>query len=294
LLGTEYQQGPQTDPLHLPLPPAPASTFAAVNDAGSAPLTLAPGTYVGGISISGPALVTLLPGVYYLQGGGFTVSGQATVSGAGVLLINAPASASDRISVSGPASLSLSAPTSLSGVYAAYQGIALFQDPAASVPISLTGPSAVTVTGMVYAPHATLYLGGGSLLVNGNAASELTAEVIVDDVHVTGTGDLTVNMSGAAPAPSDPLLAALTVLAGGNGVDALSTLMAQTLLTEAAAIQSGGNIAAAVSAYFAALGAPPDGGPPTVAGVLANPTPANDEWLLWYLAGSLLENGQNV
>jgi hypothetical protein len=237
----------------------------------------------------------LQPGVYYLQGGGFSVSGQATLSGAGVLLINAPASASDSISVSGQASLSLSAPTSLSGVYAAYQGIALFQDPAASAPISLTGQSAVSLTGMVYAPRATLNLsGGGSLLVNGTAASGLNAEVIVDDVHVSGNGDFTVNQPGPAPAPSDALLAALTVLASGNGADALSMLMAQTLLTEAAAIQSGGSSAAAVSAYFAALGTPPNGGPATVAGVLANPTPANDEWLLWYLAASLLENGQNV
>src|SRR5262249_21230419 len=40
---------PTPDPLGLPLPPAPAATFAAVHYSGSAPLTLMPGTYVGGI-----------------------------------------------------------------------------------------------------------------------------------------------------------------------------------------------------------------------------------------------------
>jgi hypothetical protein len=256
-------------------------------------LTLAPGTYVGGIRIAGQASVTLLPGVYYLQGGGFSVNDQAAVSGAGVLLINAPVSATDSISVAGQASLSLSAPASLSGVYAAYQGIALYQDPAASVAISMAGQNGVSITGMVYAPHAVLNL-TGSLLVRGDTASGLAAEVIVDDVHVMGNGALTVNLPGPAPGPSDALLAALTVLASGNGVDALSTLMAQTLLTEAAAVRSGGSSAAAASAYFATLATPPDGRPPSVAGALANPTAANDEWLLWFLAGSLLENGQDV
>ena len=55
-------------------------------------VTLLPGLYIGGIKISGNANVILEPGLYYLQGGGFNVSGQATVTdnGQGVMLYNAP------------------------------------------------------------------------------------------------------------------------------------------------------------------------------------------------------------
>jgi hypothetical protein len=212
-----------------------------------------------------------------------------------VLLVNAPASSGDSISFTGQGSVTLSAPASLSGAYAPYQGIALFQDPAASAAINLTGQSAVTVTGIVYAPRATLNLtGGGDLQVNSDAANNLNAEVIVYDVNVTGNGAATVNLAAPTAAPTDALLAALNVHPSGNGVDALSTLMARTLQTEVAAVGSGGSVSAAANAYFAALGTPPGGGPASVANVLANPTPQNDEWLLWFLAESLLANGQGV
>ncbi len=295
LLGTEFQQGPTPDPLNLPLPPAPTTTYAAVNYSGSAPLTLSPGTYVGGIEITGQAAVTLLPGVYYLQGGGFSVTGQASVTGSGVLLVNAPATSSDSIRFTGQGNITLTAPASLSGVCAPYQGIAIFQDPASSAPINLTGQPAVNVTGIIYAPRATLNLtGNGSLQVSSDAGHNLNAEVIVSNLNVTGNGGITVNLAAPAAAPTDPLLAALTALASDNGVDAFTTLMAQTPLTEASAVRSGGSVTAASDAYFAALGTPPGGGPASVATVLANPTLANEEWLLWFLAEFLIQNGQGV
>ena len=74
------------DPLAaLAAPTAPATVFSAVTAGNSAVLTLQPGEYVGGINVSGSAAVTLLPGIYYLQGGGLSVSGQASLSGQGVL-----------------------------------------------------------------------------------------------------------------------------------------------------------------------------------------------------------------
>jgi hypothetical protein len=42
-------------------------------------------TYVGGISVSGDASVNLLPGIYYLQGGGFSATDHAAITGTGVL-----------------------------------------------------------------------------------------------------------------------------------------------------------------------------------------------------------------
>jgi hypothetical protein len=295
LLGTIYHQAALADPLGLSLPPAPTPIFGAANDSSKTRATLAPGTYVGGIHISGQASVILLPGVYYLKGGGFAVTGHATVAGSGVLLINAPAAADDIISIAGEASVSLSAPADLSGAYAPYHGIAIFQDPASSAAILVGGQSVVDVTGIVYAARATANIAGSSSIqCDSNAANNLNAAVIVADANISGSASITVNLAGSPPAPNDALLAALDMLANGNGVDAFSTEMAQTLLTEAAAVQSGGNIADTRAAYFAVLGPPPDGGPATVANVLAYPSPENDEWLLWFLVESVLESGQGV
>jgi hypothetical protein len=55
--------------------------------AGSA--ILCPGRYDGGILIGGSANVTMLGGIYYIAGGGFAVSGAASVDGsAGVMIYN--------------------------------------------------------------------------------------------------------------------------------------------------------------------------------------------------------------
>src|SRR5262249_5395948 len=80
------------DPLALPLPPAPSTTFSAVHASGHDSLSLSPGTYDGGIEVTGHAAVTLAAGVYYLKGGGFKVSGHGSVTdnGKGVLIVNAP------------------------------------------------------------------------------------------------------------------------------------------------------------------------------------------------------------
>src|SRR5205085_9472529 len=82
---------PLADPLaSLPVPPVPPTSYPAVQYSGKDPLTLSPGTYVGGIKITGQGAVTLLPGIYYLQGGGFSVTGQGSASGDGVMIYNAP------------------------------------------------------------------------------------------------------------------------------------------------------------------------------------------------------------
>jgi hypothetical protein len=115
-------EAPTPDPLGLalpsPLPPAPVGNTATL---------LHPGTYVGGLQFSGKSAVTLLPGVYVMEGGGFSVSGQTSVTGSGVVIINIPGGSSDTISVSGKGVVSLSAPTS-----GPFQGVALFQDPAST------------------------------------------------------------------------------------------------------------------------------------------------------------------
>lgn len=189
-------EAPAPDPLNLPLPPAPSTTFPAVNYSGAIPLTLSPGTYLGGIKITGLGNVTLLPGIYYMQGGGFTVTGQGSVSGSGVLLVNAGGSAGP-IALTGQGNVSITAPTNLTGALSKYNGVAVLQDPASSVAINITGQGSVSLGGSLYAPRATLdATGSGGLKVNATAGQ---AQIIVADLRATGLGNVTVNSHAQAP-----------------------------------------------------------------------------------------------
>jgi hypothetical protein len=195
------QEAATSDPLGLGLPSAPPTpTFSAVQDTSSTPLTLQPGTYVGGISISGSGPVTLAPGVYYMEGGGFSVSGQGNVSGTGVTIINAPGSPSDTISVSGQGSLNLTAPSS-----GPYQGITIFQDPSSGNPIQFTSKGPVTLTGAVYAPKALVSItGNAEVTINpgpGTAGTQspLYGALIAYDLDVEGKGALRINPDPPPP-----------------------------------------------------------------------------------------------
>lgn len=186
------------DPLGLGLPLAPATHFAAVDDSGDAPLTLSPGTYDGGIEITGRGPVTLLPGVYYMNGGGFSVTGQGSVSGSGVLIVNAPSGPSDTLLFAGREVVSLTAPTGLTGAYASYNGITILQGPDSANTVMITGQASLTMTGVLYAPKALLKIDGNGATVVSTDASNLGGEVIVFEAMVSGNGDLTIN---ADPAP---------------------------------------------------------------------------------------------
>jgi hypothetical protein len=157
------------------------TNYGAVSISGNKTQTLNPGIY-SSISASGNASLTLNPGVYLIEGGGFTVTGNASVSGAGVTIYNTssnyPSSTGSYggIALSGNGTFSLTAPTS--GPYA---GIVIFQAHANTRALSLGGNAASGLTGTVYAPSALLYVSGnasvhGALDVNelsltGNAAS---------------------------------------------------------------------------------------------------------------------------
>jgi PKD domain/MBG domain len=193
------------DPLGLSLPAAPSTTFAAVNDTGSARLTLSPGTYVGGIKIAGSGAVTLLPGVYYMEGGGFSITGSAMVAGAGILLINAPNKSTDTISLTGSGSLCLTPSNILSGAYASYDGITILQNPASTNPINVTGSGVLNITGILYAPKATVNIAGsGGLLVNPDAIYG-RAEVVVSDLNDAGSGFVTIDVDAPAATVGTPI-----------------------------------------------------------------------------------------
>jgi hypothetical protein len=90
-------------------------SYGAVSDSKGS-YTLCPGIYKS-ISASGNASLTLNPGVYLIEGGGFTVTGNASISGTGVTIYNTsstyPSSTGSYggITLSGNGTFSLTAPT---------------------------------------------------------------------------------------------------------------------------------------------------------------------------------------
>jgi hypothetical protein len=159
--------------------------------------TLDPGLYKGGIQITG-GTVTLNPGIYYMDGGGFTVSGNGGIIGAGVMIYNAPQSNSDTISISGSGTCILS--PMLTGPY---EGITLFQDRTATAPVSISGSSGTTYTisGTFYAAAATLNVTG-----NGNQQT-LGSQYISYDLVLGGNGSYYCNWTAPlTPGTRDILL----------------------------------------------------------------------------------------
>jgi hypothetical protein len=179
---------PTADPLSsLPVPdPTTMTTRSATSYqiSSSGNYTLQPGVYSGGISLSGPSpgTVTLMPGIYYMQGGGFSISGGLNVIGSGVMIYNAPVHNSESVSLSGNASLTLSPPTS-----GTYKGIAIFQARSATAGVDVTGNGSMNLTGTVYAAGATVTLTG-----NGGS-NVMGSQIIADSMTVTGNGAINVN-----------------------------------------------------------------------------------------------------
>jgi RHS repeat-associated protein len=183
------------DPLALlPVPDVPSKTFASVSYSDKAPLTLSPGTYQGGIKISGQASVTLLPGIYYMQGGGFSVTGQAVVSGDGVMIYNAPGNqngTADAINITGAGAVQLTPPTS--GIY---QGITLFQERGSGVEINLAGNGNLDILGTIYAPGTTVRItGNGGLDSAANPQDTIGSRIISQDLNVSGNGSAQVSFT---------------------------------------------------------------------------------------------------
>jgi hypothetical protein len=151
-------------------------------------VTLNPGEYVGGIRISGQADVTLNPGVCYILGGGFSVSGQASVRGTGVMIYNAPLKSGDVISISGTGSVNLTASSS-----GTYQGIVFFQDRTSTAAVSISGNGSTRILGAVYAARATVNVtGNGGLNAQGAPADVLGTQYVSYDLNVSGNGSFQI------------------------------------------------------------------------------------------------------
>jgi Flp pilus assembly protein TadG len=141
---------------------------------------LQPGIYFGGLQIGDNASVTLQPGVYILSGGGLQVSGNGTLTGAGVMLYNA---SGGTIQLAGTGQVTLSPPTG-----GAYQGVSLFQESGNTQPIGITGNGNLQLTGVLYAPNATVS-------ITGNGAGDTVGGAIVcKTLSLGGDGSCKVDL----------------------------------------------------------------------------------------------------
>ncbi len=181
---------PTPDPLAYLNPPDPGSlplqSSHQLKINGAKPVTIQPGLYKGGISISGPGSVTMQPGIYYMQGGGFSFTGQGTVVGNGIMIYNAPLTQNDAINLNGQGSLTITPMTT--GVY---QGISFFQDRTSTVPLSITGNGSMNIGGTFYAARAPVKITGNS------SGDTIGSQYISYDLTLGGNGSISINWNGS-------------------------------------------------------------------------------------------------
>jgi Putative Flp pilus-assembly TadE/G-like len=171
----------------------------AVKITGNSSVTLQPGTYYGGIQITGNANVTFSPGTYVLAGGGFSVTGNSTLTGNGVTFYNTSATgyAYAPINLTGNETANLSAPTS-----GPLEAFLFFQDPSiakGSAGITVEGNSSSTFDGIVYSPNTTLTYFGNS---SGSGYTVLIGYTI----STTGNSSFTLGSNYSSLSNGSPIL----------------------------------------------------------------------------------------
>ena len=145
--------------------------------------TISPGVYHGGITITGQANVTMQPGIYYMDGGGFSFSGQGNLVANGVMIFNSPKGPSDNISLSGSngGSVTMTPPTG-----GKYKGLTLFQDRSATNVMNISGNGSFHVTGTFYTPNSLMN-------ITGNGDAHVGSQYISRLLDLNGTGNMLID-----------------------------------------------------------------------------------------------------
>ena len=208
----------------LPLPSTTGMTnYGSFSLGGDSSRTIKPGIYTS-ISVAGNAKLTMASGIYIIEGGGFSVSGNASVTGSGVLVFNAGRSVPGTGGTYGSITLGGNGACSLSPMMSGpYAGIVFFQPSDNRQAMTVTC-NASGVSGTVYAPGA-----GISERSNG----EINGSLIVDTLRISGNG-----VTGPGPTTNKNLVAAVLDQATPN-MSAGTIPIAQTIkVTDA----SGSNV----------------------------------------------------
>ncbi|MFI5457310.1 MAG: beta strand repeat-containing protein [Isosphaerales bacterium] len=184
------------------------TNYGSESLSGNSSATIKPGIY-SQINVSGNAKLTLNPGTYIIEGGGLTVTGNASVSGTGVMIYNAGSNYPNSggsfggITLSGNGTFNLTAPTT--GPYA---GVLIFQSHQNTRALSFSGNAVAGTTGIIYAPSALISLGGNC---------QLQSSLDVDMLNLSGNVALTQLAAGSDGA-GDTSGIANTLLAGNLSV----------------------------------------------------------------------------
>ncbi len=179
-----------SDPLvGLPVPGTSGVTsYGAETLSGNSKATIKPGIY-SSIALSGNASLTMDAGLYIIEGGGLQVSGNASVSGAGVTLYNAGSKFPNSGGSFGAISLSGNGTVKLSpSVTGSYADVLIIQPAANTQTLAFSGNAMAGVTGAIYAP-------GAELVESGNA--QVSATIVVDAMSLSGNSVVNLVTSSA-------------------------------------------------------------------------------------------------
>jgi len=126
----------------------------------------------------------MMPGIYYMDGGGFSFTGQGGLSAQGVMIVNAPKSNADNISITGNGTNPINISPMTDGIY---KGISLWQVRSSTNTIAVNGNGGDTMTG-------TFYAAKGTLNVTGNGTNAVIgSQYISYDMVMGGNGSFSVN-----------------------------------------------------------------------------------------------------
>lgn len=166
-----------------------------VSNTGSGAVTFGAGNYTitGNFTDTGSGLMTLGAGQYVVEGNlGFT--GSSSVNATGVSFYTEGST-----TVTGSGAMTLKAPTSGSN-----SGVLFFQARSDADAMQITGSSAMTMQGIIYAPAAALTL-------TGSGSISISTDMIVDSLAVTGSPTIT-NTDYATVTNTGSVLGKLTLV----------------------------------------------------------------------------------
>ncbi len=172
------------DPLLGLAAPTATGAINSVNLSGNSLQTMNHGFY-SSITVSGNGKLTMTTGVYLIAGGGFSVSGNGSVSGSGVMIYNGASNLSTDSGTFGAVTLSGNGAISLTPMTTgAYANILIFQSRNNTKVLTLSGNGMVIPGGLIYAPAAAILSSGNGQFKGSIVAStmNISGNSIINEV----------------------------------------------------------------------------------------------------------------